>query len=351
MCLLPGMPQRAASYESMGGGIEAMDNLLPLDEDLSWLDYTFGVDDFANDCGAPMQQQQHNDRQVANEFFADQLEFATDPFASSKPMEQQPYQQQQQHMQYSAPQYHQEQQYHETYYTHPQHSNNVSQEIEQIKDLEQHPIPGFEGYFYSNQRHAPPTPVPSAVMRSTSGSSAGTTPMMPAGSLSPSSSCGASSTDEASVDYEEVMDSRKRRACEMNDMRYTKRTRENIVPSEVQPAPASPSGFSSPGLAEEMEYDQGRWKPAEIAMVMNITRVYISQDLKTISDIANFCGIRRPKRAIDKHLKRMLKYDRWINRDEAKILAKIAVYLQSSLPPLTKTQAQRLKEAQSTWRP
>ncbi|GBG31559.1 Hypothetical Protein FCC1311_077832 [Hondaea fermentalgiana] len=335
MCILPGMQQRAVSYEDDGARFE---------DDLEWLDFTFGDDvlEFPAEkhAGAAAVDANGNaaGRMIpaggdSDFFIGDGLQFA-DPFVKSNNIVDND-----DGLQIDA--------------GNDQQDDDIKEEDDiqldggAMPSYEKIPIPGFAGYFYANNRRPAPTPVPAAVCRSTSGSSG---------------SASVSSGSNSSVDMQHH-----HQQLAAHEVHYTrgaapKRGRDELeieAPcleakrrhEESMTDPASPGGFSSPGLAEEMEYDQGRWKPDEIAMVMNITRVYISHDLKTISDIANFCGIRRPKRAIDKHLKRMLKYDRWLNRDEAKILAKIAVRLQESLPALTKAQIARLDEAKATWQP
>merc|ERR1712098_912998 len=77
------------------------------------------------------------------------------------------------------------------------------------------------------------------------------------------------------------------------------------------------------GEEHAIKFTEGRWRPDEIALLMCVTNDCEDKDLKIICDICTSVGLKRPRRAIDKQLKRMLKYDKWVTRDQKQVLKQI----------------------------
>uniref|UniRef100_A0A7S2RPL1 Uncharacterized protein n=1 Tax=Mucochytrium quahogii TaxID=96639 RepID=A0A7S2RPL1_9STRA len=101
---------------------------------------------------------------------------------------------------------------------------------------------------------------------------------------------------------------------------------------------------------DEKVYTQGRWRNEEMIVLLHVSQAFIAEDLRVIGDIAYFCGVQRPRRAIDKQLKRMLKYDRWANRNIKELEQQIkAVILEQPVQTLTPSQASHLQTARTIW--
>jgi hypothetical protein len=83
------------------------------------------------------------------------------------------------------------------------------------------------------------------------------------------------------------------------------------------------------------KYMKGRWKPEEMALLMRVADLCVYEGLSAICDICFEVGLQRPRRAIDKQLKRSLKYVTWQERDIKDVRAKIAMFLQDSFAYLT----------------
>eukprot|EP00516_Mucochytrium_quahogii_P001209 CAMPEP_0203759656 /NCGR_PEP_ID=MMETSP0098-20131031/12759_1 /ASSEMBLY_ACC=CAM_ASM_000208 /TAXON_ID=96639 /ORGANISM=" , Strain NY0313808BC1" /LENGTH=252 /DNA_ID=CAMNT_0050652761 /DNA_START=2524 /DNA_END=3282 /DNA_ORIENTATION=- len=69
----------------------------------------------------------------------------------------------------------------------------------------------------------------------------------------------------------------------------------------------------------------GSWLFSEDRLLMHIIYGYVAYDLKTIAEVAWKCGIRRTRRAVDKKVKRILRFEKWRNRkiNETKLTLKI----------------------------
>ena len=72
---------------------------------------------------------------------------------------------------------------------------------------------------------------------------------------------------------------------------------------------------ASPKSDNEGEVKIGRWKKNEMAILLFVAKTFIKGNLKVIGDVCLACGVNRPRRAIDKQLKRMLQYERWSKRN------------------------------------
>ncbi|GBG27502.1 Hypothetical Protein FCC1311_037252 [Hondaea fermentalgiana] len=84
-------------------------------------------------------------------------------------------------------------------------------------------------------------------------------------------------------------------------------------------------------------FQQGRWNPGEMATLLTIAKLFIRKELRAVCDICVYSGIKRPSRAIDKQLKRVIGYESWITRDQNMVLGKIEELMLSkaygSVPP------------------
>eukprot|EP00514_Thraustochytrium_sp_LLF1b_P000114 CAMPEP_0184523958 /NCGR_PEP_ID=MMETSP0198_2-20121128/9209_1 /TAXON_ID=1112570 /ORGANISM="Thraustochytrium sp., Strain LLF1b" /LENGTH=258 /DNA_ID=CAMNT_0026915119 /DNA_START=392 /DNA_END=1168 /DNA_ORIENTATION=- len=99
-------------------------------------------------------------------------------------------------------------------------------------------------------------------------------------------------------------------------------------------------------------YEIGRWPGEDIRLLLEIARAYVDEELKTIGDIAVYCGIKRPSRAIDKQLKRILDYERWIMRDRDNLIRQISNRLSSgNYSDLPEHYAISLEAAKQHWTP
>mmetsp|Transcript_13718 Transcript_13718/g.30330 ORF Transcript_13718/g.30330 Transcript_13718/m.30330 type:complete len:211 (+) Transcript_13718:62-694(+) len=102
---------------------------------------------------------------------------------------------------------------------------------------------------------------------------------------------------------------------------------------------------SSPKSQGENEVVQGRWTKKEMSILLFVTKKFIAQNLKVIGDICLFCGVNRPRRAIDKQLKRMLQYERWSRRKPLELKSTIDNLILSRGFSLSLKEQQKLDEA------
>ncbi|GBG33059.1 Hypothetical Protein FCC1311_092832 [Hondaea fermentalgiana] len=59
----------------------------------------------------------------------------------------------------------------------------------------------------------------------------------------------------------------------------------------------------------------GPWRLEEEKLLLHIMYTFIDAELRTMAVVAWKCGIHRPKRAIDKKIKRTLRFSKWRERD------------------------------------
>mmetsp|Transcript_17203 Transcript_17203/g.29479 ORF Transcript_17203/g.29479 Transcript_17203/m.29479 type:complete len:231 (+) Transcript_17203:1192-1884(+) len=85
----------------------------------------------------------------------------------------------------------------------------------------------------------------------------------------------------------------------------TKRRRTNKPHDEI---------FQDPQLFKGQK-QTGTWKEHEDKLLLHIMYAFISVELRTIAAVAWKCGIRRPRRAIDKKIKRTLRFGKWRDRE------------------------------------
>mmetsp|Transcript_18431 Transcript_18431/g.29996 ORF Transcript_18431/g.29996 Transcript_18431/m.29996 type:complete len:289 (-) Transcript_18431:1185-2051(-) len=91
------------------------------------------------------------------------------------------------------------------------------------------------------------------------------------------------------------------------------------VPQRKSPPPArkaTSKPFQGP-------LDTGAWLPHEDKVLHHIIYAFASFELKIIAEVAWKCGIHRPRRAIDKKVKRILRFDKWRERNIKKIKQEI----------------------------
>lgn len=116
-----------------------------------------------------------------------------------------------------------------------------------------------------------------------------------------------------------------------------------------QPAAAAALRPSRAGeLRREVRYNEGRWGSDETTLLLAVCHTYICEELRLIGEIAAACGVNRPLRAIDKQLKRTLKFRRWIDRDPTQLRATLGAILAQS-PPLTAPHRAQLEAAKQRW--
>lgn len=78
-------------------------------------------------------------------------------------------------------------------------------------------------------------------------------------------------------------------------------------------------------------FSKGRWGPEELAVLMLVADACAAEELHVICEICKEAGLHRPHRAIDKQLKRTLKYDRWQDRNIKLFRQQIAQILNQRL--------------------
>ena len=96
----------------------------------------------------------------------------------------------------------------------------------------------------------------------------------------------------------------------------------------------------------DLQYNKGRWKPYEISMLIHVAQLNIENGaLSSICDICSLSGLQRPRRAVDKQLKRLLKYDTWLKRDIESTKKRIAeFYSDFGNCGLTNEQVERIEK-------
>ncbi|GBG29386.1 Ankyrin repeat domain-containing protein 1 [Hondaea fermentalgiana] len=101
---------------------------------------------------------------------------------------------------------------------------------------------------------------------------------------------------------------------------------------------------------DKTDYSKGRWKLEELNMLLHVARVFVRHELRVICDASFFCGIKRPPRAIDKQLKRLLQYERWAKRDVQVVAETVHTLISSgNFGDLTSEQQHKLDAAANLW--
>jgi hypothetical protein len=88
------------------------------------------------------------------------------------------------------------------------------------------------------------------------------------------------------------------------------------VPDQRERARTSSSASSSVKIKRP-------WTPLEERVTLHLVYYFCDKDLRTISALAQKCDVHRSTRAIDKKLKRIVFFDKWHNRSQEEIRAKI----------------------------
>jgi len=113
-----------------------------------------------------------------------------------------------------------------------------------------------------------------------------------------------------------------------------------------KPSEILKSGSGDYDVPSINDYKQGRWHPDEMLILLNVAKQFHEKDLRTICSITAAAGVNRPRRAIDKQLKRMLKYNSWASRDTQGILTSINQFLaHPDFRELTESERRAIKDA------
>jgi len=72
------------------------------------------------------------------------------------------------------------------------------------------------------------------------------------------------------------------------------------------------------------DFDVGPWQEREQQILLHVLYCFLTSELRIVAEVAWKCEIFRPKRAIDKKVKRILKFSKWRERDLDIIRAELA---------------------------